>query len=358
MLIYILRRLLLMIPTLFGITLLVFFVMAMAPGGIGSVLQQEGSNMRPEEEKALREYYNERYGLDQPLIVQYFKWLYKVSPVGFAPNAEGWQQYVPIKQPDLGQSFIRNQPVWNIVWQALPATLLLNIIALPLAYGVAIVSGIYAARYKGQAFDITSGVIFLALWSLPVMWVGVMLIGFFASDKYFNWFPTGNLYSPGATEMAFLPGYSAAGGWSQGYLLDVVWHLILPVICLVYGSFAFLSKLMRSSMLENMAADFVRTAKAKGVRDHVILFHHVLRNSLLPLITMAAGLIPALLSGSLIVEKIFSIEGMGKLMIDAITMRDREIVMSVTLVISLIGLLSLLVRDILYSIADPRVTYE
>jgi ABC-type dipeptide/oligopeptide/nickel transport system permease component len=115
---------------------------------------------------------------------------------------------------------------------------------------------------------------------------------------------------------------------------------------------------MRASMLENLAADFVRTARAKGVSDHAVLFRHVLRNSILPLITVAAGILPGLLGGSLIVEKIFSINGMGNLMIDAIYMRDRELVLSVTFVISIISTMSLLLADICYALADPRVSYE
>src|SRR5690606_33528409 len=154
-------------------------------------------------------------------------------------------------------------------------------------------------------------------------------------------------------QMAFLPRFTEAG-WQRGWLLDAAWHLVLPVICLTYGGFAFLSKLMRAAMLENLAADFVRTARAKGVQERVVLFRHVLRNSILPLITVAAGLLPGLLGGSIVIEQIFSINGMGRLMIEAINQRDRELVLSITFVISLISLLSLLLSDILYAVADPR----
>jgi peptide/nickel transport system permease protein len=141
-------------------------------------------------------------------------------------------------------------------------------------------------------------------------------------------------------------------------VLDSLWHLALPVTCLTLGSFAFLSKLMRASILENISADFARTARAKGLSDRVVLYRHVLRNSLLPLITVAASILPGLLGGSVIVESIFSIKGMGKLMIDAIYMKDRELVMSETLVVGIIGLVSLLVADVCYAIADPRVSYD
>lgn len=357
MLNYIIRRLLLMIPTLIGITLVVFWVMALAPGGVGaSLLSAEGS-MRPEEREVYRQYLNQRYGLDQPKWVQYLRWANQISPLGFEVKESGELGQFKFKWPDLGRSFTRERPVAHLVAEALPITLLLNLITIPIVYAIAITVGIYAAQHRGKMFDIATGVTFIALWSLPVMWVGVMLIGFFASRDFIQLFPTGGLHSPDAEQMTFLPRY-INGAWQRGWLFDVAWHLVLPVICLTYGGFAFLSKLMRASMLENLAADFVRTARAKGVAERVILFRHVLRNSILPLITVAAGLLPGLLGGSVVIEQIFSINGMGRLMIEAINQRDRELVLSITFVISLLSLLSLLLSDILYAVADPRVSYE
>jgi len=127
---------------------------------------------------------------------------------------------------------------------------------------------------------------------------------------------------------------------------------------MTYGGFAFLSKLMRAAVLENINADFARTARAKGLSDRVVLFRHVVSNSVLPLITVAASILPSLLGGSLIVESIFSLNGMGRLMIDAIKMKDQELVLSETCVVALIGLVSLIIADIGYAMADPRVTYE
>jgi peptide/nickel transport system permease protein len=189
------------------------------------------------------------------------------------------------------------------------------------------------------------------------MWTGVMAIGFLANKDYFAWFPTTGLHDLTAESMAFLP-HVVDGKFERGWLLDSVWHLALPIACLVYGEFAFLSKLMRSSMLENLSADFARTARAKGLSENVVLFRHVLSNSVLPLITVAAATIPALLGGSVIIESIFSINGMGRLMIDAIFTRDQEIVLSVTLVVSIVTVISLLIADICYAVADPRISYE
>ena len=194
---------------------------------------------------------------------------------------------------------------------------------------------------------------------MPTIWAGVLLIGFFANEQYpwLRWFPTGGLSSTLAGGMAFLPGWGEAG-FQRGWLLDRLWHLALPVICLTYGSFAVLSKLMRASVLETISADYVRTAKAKGLPDRQVLWGHAFRNSLLPLITVAAGLIPGLLGGSVIVEKIFSIPGMGLLTLDAIYARDRDLVLAGALISSVITLVSILIADLCYAIADPRVSYE
>jgi ABC-type dipeptide/oligopeptide/nickel transport system permease component len=243
------------------------------------------------------------------------------------------------------------------VTEALPITLLLNVVTLPIVYGVAITAGIHAARHRGGWFDVSSGVLFIALWSLPIMWVGVMMLGFLANRDFIHLFPTGGVHDTAAEQMSFLPSRGESG-FHRGWFLDTVWHLILPVVCLTYGSFAFLSKLTRASMLENLSAEFARTARAKGVTERVILFRHVLRNSVIPLITIASGILPGMLGGSVVVEYIFSIRGMGSLMIESIKANDNEIVLSVTLIGAILGTVSLLLADLGYAIADPRVSYE
>ncbi len=360
MLNYIVRRLLLMIPTLIGVTMLVFGIMAMAPGGLASALRDETGSMRPEQRKVIEDYYKKRYGLDRPIWEQYLRWANQVSPVGHKAAGEGfpasWR--VGVKVPNLGESFLRKRPVVDVIADTLPITLLLNLITIPIIYAVSIFSGIYAAKHRGKAFDVATGTTFLVLWSLPTMWVGVMLLGIFANRDAFQWFPTAGLHDTQASLMPFLPGRDAAGAFERGWLLDTLWHLALPVLCLTYGGFAFMSKLMRASVLENLQADYARTARAKGLADRVVLMRHVLSNSLLPLITVAAGILPGLLGGSLIVETIFSINGMGRLMIEAINMKDRELVMSQTYVIGVISLVCVIISDICYAIADPRVSYE
>ena len=148
------------------------------------------------------------------------------------------------------------------------------------------------------------------------------------------------------------------GGFQRGYLLDTAWHLLLPVVCISYGTFAYYSKLARTSLLETLGTDFVRTARAKGLPEKIVLYRHAFRNSLLPLITMFVSIFPAMLAGSVVIERIFSVPGMGTELINAITLRDRELILANTTMIVLVNLVALLLADILYALADPRVSYE
>ncbi len=460
MLTYLLRRTLLMVPTLIGITLVVFFVMASAPGGLSVQSLVDGMNLEPESRQAMEDYYNRLYGLDQPAPVQYLRWVNSISPIGFEREADGSLGAFSLwKGSDLGTSFRYGRPVLDLLAERLPITLLLNLLSIPLIYALAIAIGVQAARARGGRFDVTSNVLLLGLWSVPTMLAGVLFIGFFASEQYWRWFPTAGLVRREALDQTFLPwlagpgnvalmlgvaggvtcaliwaaaqapqrlrqaggallgaalGYAMAASLAGaapgllhlvlalagaglfallaglpslplrvgfagtvglllgvglaelagaevvqgGYLLDRIWHLVLPVVAMSYGGLAFLAKLTRASLLENLAADYARTARAKGVDEESVLWRHVFRNSLLPLITVSAGLLPSLLAGSVIIESIFSIDGMGKLAVEAVQTRDRELVLSVTLISGLLTLAGYLLADIAYAIADPRVSYD
>jgi ABC-type dipeptide/oligopeptide/nickel transport system permease component len=356
---YLIRRLLLMLPTLLGITVVVYVAMAATPGGIGATLIGRDSNIDPRVRKAMEEYLNKRYGLNRPAYERYFIWLNKVSPIGVKERGSGFPASwsFGFKSPDLGESFIKRRAVLDMIGESLPVTLLLNCISFPIIYGLAIWSGIRAGAGRGKTFDRVSGTVFLGLWSFPTILAGTLAIGFLASDRYLRWFPTNGLTDIFADDMRFLPSFGSSG-FERGYLLDVVWHLVLPVLCLSYGSFAVLSKLARGAILENINMDYARTARAKGLSEKVVLYRHVLRNSLLPLITVASGILPAMLSGALIVETIFGLPGMGRLAVEAVQQKDPELVLSITLLSGLLGLIGYLLADIGYAIADPRVSYE
>lgn len=459
MLTYLIRRLLLMIPTLLGITAVVFTVMAMSPGGITAESLVGGLDMKPEARQAKLEYYNKRYGLDQPAPLQYARWLNNIMPIGFEVNNDGTLgKFSFSKGVDLGDSTQFGRPVGEILAERIPITLLLNVVTIPLIYLLAIAIGVKAATDRGGRFDVSSSVIMLGLWSIPTMLAGVLLLGFFANVQHWQWFPTAGISSRAAQDMTFMPHWGSlwdvgklflgliigtglavwmsrweerrlravvgavfglvAGIWMvlahaenlwlnwvllpalgavvigglawmlyapfrvtglglfgallgalvavelmgdgyiRGFLLDRIWHLVLPVLCLSYGGFAALSKLTRTSVLENLNSDYARTARAKGLSEQEVLWKHVFRNSLLPLITVAAGLLPSLLGGSLIVENIFSINGMGQLAVEAVKSRDREMVLSITWISGFLTLIGYLVADFLYTLVDPRVSYD
>lgn len=196
----------------------------------------------------------------------------------------------------------------------------------------------------------------MALWSVPVVWAATLAVGFLANSQNLGWFPVAGLHDKRAEDFLFLPTWGS-GGFEPGWLLDTLWHMVLPVACLIYTGFAVLSRQTRAAMLDNFNADYVRTAKAKGVPRRDVVFRHVFRNSLLPLITMFVSIFPGMLSGAVVVERVFSIPGMGSLMLDAISLRDAEIILANATIVGFVTLLALLLADILYAAADPRVTY-
>ena len=225
MITYLVRRILLMFPTLIGITLVVFLVMAASPGGISAQHLIEGQNLEPQAKKALEDYYNRLYGLDQPAPLQYLRWLNNISPAGFTfDENHRLTGFSLFKGSDLGTSFRFGRPVLDLVAERVPITLLLNLLSLPLVYAVAIGIGVRAARERGGAFDVVSGGVMLALWSVPTMLAGILLLGFFASEQYWHWFPTAGLNRREALDMAFLPHLAPPAGRARPARRDVGRH--------------------------------------------------------------------------------------------------------------------------------------
>jgi len=191
--------------------------------------------------------------------------------------------------------------------------------------------------------------VLLALWSIPYVLTATLAIGYLAQGgKGLEWFPTGGLKSVDYEVMSTI----------FEKLVDRAWHLILPIGCIVYGGFAYLAKQMRAGMLENFTMDYVRTARAKGVSKRNIVLVHVLRNSLIPIITIFATILPVLIAGSVILEKIFNIEGMGLLAFRAVTNRDYDVIQTLALIFGVLNLISLLLADITYAVVDPRIAYK
>lgn len=329
---YILQRILLFIPTLVVITLITFGLTRLAPGdpaavkaGVGAEGTLSARNVMTEQTFEL---WRKQMRLDRPVIEQYLLWLGDIARL------------------DFGVSFIDNRPVLEKIAERLPVTILMNTIAVFMAYLVAIPLGVYSAVYAGTFWDRVITFCLFALYSLPSFWIATLALTFLCNPEFIYAFPSHGLYS---NRFDFLPFWDKVG--------DVLWHLVLPMTVYTYGSFAFISRQMRSAMLETVRQDFIRTARAKGLSERRVIFVHAMRNSLIPIITLLAGILPSLIGGSVIVETIFSIPGMGELSYRALVARDYPMIMAIFTFSAVLTLVGILLSDVLYSIVDPRIVY-
>ncbi len=319
-----------MIPTLLGITLLTFLIIKIAPGN--PILNKlQGGEGLSAKHLSMQNYeqLKKLYDLDAPLPQQYGRWLKRII------------------QLDFGESFKDHRPVLQKIKEALPITLTLNFIEVLIVYLIAVPLGVYSAVKSNSFFDKAVMVGMFFLYALPTFWVAMLLLKFFASGEGLNLFPLAGYASDGSE---ILP-------WYQKFL-DIAWHLILPITCMVYGSFAFLSRFSRNNLLEVLRSDYIRTARAKGLTERTVLWKHGFRNSLIPLVTLMGSLLPALMGGSVIIEQIFSINGMGKLGFDSVVGRDYPTIMAIASIEAFLTLVSLLIADLAYVSVDPRISFE
>lgn len=319
---YLLRRLFYAILTFFGITIATFTLVHSVPGDpvtfyIGhaattTISQEVLDNIRRE------------YHLDQPLPTQYFYWLRGAVTL------------------DFGRSTQDRRPVTERIFEKLPNTLQLNTIAFVLAALIGIPIGLWSATRSGRASERASAVFFFLLYSLPSFWVALILMQIFAVKL--NILPLFGMNSDDYRELD-----------TFHFLVDRTKHLVLPVITLAYAQLAIFARFSKSALTEVIHQDFITTARAKGAREANVLWHHALRNALIPLITLLGLTIPYLISGSVIVEQIFQWDGAGMLYYDAIQSRDYPTVMGMSVITALVTLLAGFCADILYAFADPRV---
>ena len=335
---YLLRRFLLLIPTFIGVTIISFLIMRLAPGDpaelrAGGGLRGAGeAGISTEKRGAVDEavaQWRAQYGLDKPLPVQYAVWIKNLFTLKF------------------GESYKDNQPVFDKIRERLPVTIKLNVLSLFLVYIVAVPLGIYSATHSYSLGDQTTTLFAFVLFAFPVVWLGTMAIVFLCGGDYYFLFPPGGL-----TSIDYAPEWPL---WQK--LKDQIWHLFLPVLMLSYAGFAGLSRYMRSGMLEQLRQDFVQTARAKGLPEGVVIYKHVLRNSLIPMVTILAGILPGLVGGSVIVETIFSIPGLGQLGYEAVLARDFPVVMALFTVSALLTLVGILLSDLLLAVVDPRIAF-
>jgi peptide/nickel transport system permease protein len=330
---YVIKRILLFIPTLIMITIITFTISRLAPGDptelkVGVSQESMKADEKSQMNKEAKMYYKRKWGLDKPLYIQYFIWVGNMA------------------MGDFGNSFVDNRPVMGKILERIPVTLPISLFAIFLAYTIAIPIGIYSAARQYSFTDRFTTVILFVLYSLPSFWVATMAIIFLANVEYLKIFPTSGLYTLGSENWSFIE-----RTW------DRIWHLILPVACYTLGSFAFLSRQMRGSMLEVIRQDYIRTARAKGLKERVVVLKHALRNSLIPIITLLAGIFPSLVGGSIIIEQIFTIPGLGQLAFQALVARDYPLIMAELVIAAVLTLIGLLVMDIMYAAVDPRIAF-
>jgi peptide/nickel transport system permease protein len=316
---YIGSRLLLAVPTLLGIVILVFLLLHLAPGSPVSAMG--GESGRRISQKAAEEM-RRLYGLDRPLPERFGQWISRVARL------------------DLGESFVDHRPVLARIREALPYTLVLNGLALLLTLAIAVPLGVAVGGRPEGPLDAATGTVLFALYSLPSFWAALLLQALFSVKLH--WLPLYGVVSD-----------SAPGGWEG--LLDRLSHLALPLICLTYGSLAFFARLVRASVADVRSADYVVAARARGLSRRQALWRHAFRNALLPLITVLGLVLPGILSGSVIIERIFSWPGLGRLYFDSILARDYPVVLALSLLGAVTTLVVTLAADIAYAIADPRV---
>jgi peptide/nickel transport system permease protein len=312
---YVFRRLLMAIPVLFGVTVIAYFIMTLAPGDAVDMLIDPGMSVQ---DVALK---RQALGLDEPVIVQYVKWLGQLV------------------QGNLGYSFSNRRPVTERIGERIGPTLLLAVSALFFSYLIALPIGVLAAVRQYSVWDYVATIFAFLGVSIPSFFFGLLLIYFFALKL--DWFPTGGTHTIGA---AFS-------------ITDRAAHLALPMIVLSLQNMGAITRYTRSSMLDVIHQDYIRSARAKGLRERVVFFRHALSNALIPVITLAGLQFPILLGGAIITEQIFNWPGMGRLAVEAITQRDYPTIMGLNLLIAVMVIIGNLTADVMYGVVDPRIRY-
>lgn len=321
MLHYLLKRFLLMIPMLFGITLITFVVIHLTPGEPG-VLEAE---MNPKVTKEVRERIRTYYGLDKPLYVQYGLWLKRIVKL------------------DFGVSFAPDRrPVINKIAERLPVTITIDIFSMAFIFLAGIPIGIYSARYKDSLLDKSLTAIVFGGFAMPHFWLALLLILFFG--VYLEVLPISGLKSFDFGDLSLFE-----------KAMDVARHLALIVFTSAIGGLAGISRYMKNSLLDVLRQEYITTAYAKGLPEGMVLRKHALRNALLPVITVLGLSVPGLIGGSVILESIFSIPGMGQLFFMSVMARDYPTIMGILVMGAFLTLLGNLLADIMYAIADPRI---
>jgi microcin C transport system permease protein len=342
---YFLRRALLIIPTFLGITMAVFLVTHFVPGGpverqllrmrTGTTIQgggpgvggggRFGTALPDDAVEEIRRY----YGFDKPVYIRYAQWLWKVVHL------------------DLGNSYIYQDPVWDVIKSRFPVSIFLGLSGFILSYLVCIPLGVIKAiRHRGT-FDLISSFIVFLGYSVPGWALGTALLVLFGGGSFWSVFPLGGFRPSDWDSLSF-----------GDKIVQQAYYMFLPVLCYMVGSFATLTILTKNSLLENLGQDYVRTAFAKGLSERRVIFGHALRNSLIPLVTGLGQVISLILAGSFLIERVFNIDGMGYLGYTSILQRDYPVALGILVISSLLLLVGNIISDMIYALVDPRIRFK
>ena len=344
MTLYIFKRLLLMLPTLLGILFFTFLIIQFVPGGpveqlvnklsgLDSISESSSSSNTYRGSNGLSdehiEQLNKFYGFDKPFLERFFIMIGNYASF------------------DLGMSYFHNQSVGDLILSKLPVSISLGLWSFIIVYLVSIPLGIKKAVNDGSRFDIISSTIVLIGYSIPGFVLGIGLIVLLGGGSFFDIFPTRGLVSDNWSNLSIIE-----------KILDYLWHITLPIICLIIGSFAVMTMLTKNSFIDEINKLYTVTARAKGLSENKVLYSHVFKNAIIPILTgFPAQFVSAFFTGSILIETIFSLDGIGLLSYEAIIQRDYPVVMGTLFVFTLIGLLTKLITDIMYVYVDPRIKF-
>lgn len=332
---YLLHRLLIAIPTLFGVTVLSFAIINLAPGSpieqrIQSIRMKGGgatSNIGVSDQ--VIESLKKQYGFDKPIHERYFLWVKNIATLNF------------------GDSFSREEPVVDVIFSKFPVSLQFGLASLFLTYLICLPLGIAKAVRDGTKFDAATSFALMISYAVPPLILGVLLKVFLSGSVWLDWFPLGDLYSDNYEALSFF-----------GKILDRIHHFILPLTCYMVGNFTVLTFLMKNSLLEEVKLDYVRTARAKGLSEKSVIYKHALRNSLIPIATGLGSFLAVFFMGSIIIEQIFNLDGIGLLSLKSVSDRDYNVIMGLIFFESILIIFGRMISDIVYIFVDPRIDFS
>ncbi len=346
MLYYVIKRLLLMIPTLFGVMLITFVITQFVPGGPVEqlVAQLSGQNQMTEVGGVISDLYRGAEGIDKERLEE-IKVLYGFDKPPVERFLIMMKNYLTF---DFGESYHHHESVIDLIISKLPVSISIGMWSFFITYLTCIPLGIAKAVRDGSHFDMITSTIVLLGYAIPGFVLGILLLVLFGGGSFFDIFPLKGLVSDNWDQL----------GWFDK-ILDYLWHMVLPIISSVIGSFAVMTLLTKNSFLEEIRKNYVVTAKAKGLTNNQVLYKHVFRNALIPLITgFPASFLAAFFAGSLLIETIFSLDGLGLLSYESIVRRDYPVVLGSLYLFTLLGLITKLISDLSYVLIDPRIKFD